>query len=115
MSEQIFKTNINITDLFQMLDNICSKNEKHYVMNNAAYKRGIFTGDIVKFIDFCNPYYHVSKRYYLERTLTYKSFITILRQICNCNKITYTSHVTYDKSSYEIIYYILFNQTMAIV
>jgi hypothetical protein len=108
MSKQIFKTNIKIADLFQLLDDICSKNDKHYVINNAAYKRGIFTGDIVKFIEFCTPYYHVSKRYYLERKLSYKSFTTILRQICNCNNITYTSQVTYDKSNYEIVYYIYF-------
>jgi len=106
MSNQIFKSNIKVTDLFQLLDNICSKNEKHYVMNNAAYKRGIFTGDIVKFIDFCKPFYHISKYHYLERKPTYKSFATILRQICNCNNITYTSRVAYDKSTYEIIYYI---------
>ena len=108
MSKQIFKTNINITDLFKMLDGICSKNEKHYVMNNAAYKRGIFTGDIAKFMDFCKPYYHVSKRYYLERKITYNNFATILRQICNCNNITYTSQIRYDKSDYEIAYYIYF-------
>lgn len=108
MSKQIFKTNIKVADLFQMLDGVCSKNEKHYVMNNAAYKRGIFTGDIVKFVEFCKPYYHVSKRHYLERKLCYKSFTTILRQICNCNNITYTSQVAYDKSTYEIVYYIYF-------
>ena len=43
---------------------------------------------------------------YLDKKLTYNSFTTILRQICNYNKITYTSQIKYDKSSYEITYYI---------
>ena len=106
MSSQIFKSNVKVTDLFNILDCTCSKNDKHYIINNAAYKRGIFNGVIVKFIEFCKPYYHVSKRHYLERKLTYNNFTTILRQICNCNKITYTSKVTYDKSNYEIVYFI---------
>ena len=52
------------------------------------------------------PYYHISKRKYLERKLTYNSFITVIRQICNFNKITYTSQLKYDKSTYDITYYI---------
>ena len=36
-------------------------------------------------------YYHNSKKKYLERKLTYNSFTTVLRQICNFNNITYTT------------------------
>ena len=48
------------------------------------------------------------KKKYLEKKLTYNSFITVIRQICNHLKITYTSQVKYDKSVYDIIYYIYF-------
>jgi hypothetical protein len=106
MTTQIFKKNIPNELLFHLLDSICVKNVKHYTFNIESFKKGIFMENISKFIEECLPYYHLSKRKYLEKKLTYNSFTTILRQICNFNKITYTSQIKYDKSSYNIIYYI---------
>jgi len=108
MSSQIFKKNIPNQLLFTLLDSICIKNEKHYVFNNEAFKKGLFKESISEFINSCNPYYHISKKKYLEKKLTYNSFTTILRQICNFNKITYTSQIKYDKSRYDIFYYIFY-------
>ena len=68
----------------------------------------MFKESIPKFIQKCFPYYHISKRNYLEKKITYNSFTTILRQICNLNKITYTSKIKYDKSKYDIVYCIFF-------
>ena len=106
MSKQIFKNNIPNETVFELLDAICLKNDKHYTLNIESFKKGIFKETIPKFLEFCIPYYHISKRKYLERKLTYKSFTTVLRQICNANKITYKSQIKYDKSSYNIVYYI---------
>ena len=108
MSKQIFKNQIPNETIFQLLDSISLKNEKHYVFNIESFKKGIFKEIIQKFIADCTPYYHLSKRNYLERKLSYNSFMTILRQICNYNKITYTSKIKYDKSTYCIDYYIYF-------
>jgi hypothetical protein len=108
MSTQIFKNQIPKTLLFDLLDKICLKNEKHYTLNSDSFKKGIYNEDIQKFIEVCKPYYHISKRKYLEKKITYKSFTTILRQICNHNNITYTSQIKYDKSTYDILYYIYF-------
>ena len=108
MSTQIFKKNVPNELLFTLLDSICAKNEKHYVLNNESFKRGIFQESIPKFFTECNKYYHISKKKYLEKKPTYNSFTTILRQICNYNKITYTSQIKYDKSNYDIIYYVYF-------
>lgn len=108
MTSQIFKNNIPNDILFSFIEDIAIKTEKSYVINNNSYKKGIFTGSIPKFLEICKPYYHISKRKYLERKINYNSFITILRQICNFNKITYTSQIKYDKSNYDIIYYIYY-------
>lgn len=108
MSSQIFKTKIPNEEFIQLLEDISIKTDKCYVINNIAYKKGIFNNSIPTFLEKCKPYYHISKRVYLERKLNYNSFITILRQICNFNKITYTSQIKYDKSQYDIIYYIYF-------
>lgn len=108
MATQIFKNQIPKLILFELLDKICSKNEKHYTLNSYSFKKGIYNNDIQNFIELCKPYYHISKRKYLEKQLTYKSFITIIRQICNHNNITYTYQIKYDKSTYDILYYIYF-------
>jgi hypothetical protein len=106
MSTQIFKNLIPTTILFELLDKICLKTQKYYIVNNDAFKKGVFNEEIINFLKMCIPYYHISKRKYLEKKLTYNSFVTVLRQICNFNKITYTSQIKYDKSTYNIVYYI---------
>jgi len=106
MTSQIFKKKIPTELLFNLLDDICLKNEKHYTFNLNAFKKGTFNEKIALFLKECEDYYHLSKKKYLEKKLCYNSFATVLRQICNHNKITYTSQIKYDKSSYEITYYI---------
>lgn len=108
MTSQIFKTQIPNQLLINLLEENAVKSEKCYVVNNNVYKKGIFNESITKFIAECRQYYFLSKRKYLDRKLTYNSFITILRQICNVNKITYTSKIKYDKSVYDIEYHILY-------
>lgn len=106
MSTQIFKAKIPNEEVFQFLGTFCLKNEKHYTLDFNSFKIGVFKEVIQNFIQKCIPYYHISKRKYLETKLTYNSFTTVLRQICNFNKITYTSQIKYDKSNYDIVYYI---------
>lgn len=108
MPSQIFKQHIPNEMLFQLLDATCLKNEKHYTFTIESYKKGIFNGTIVRFLEDCVPYYFMSKRVYLACPPTHKSFLTVLRQICNYNRITYTSKIKYDKSTYDIVYYIHF-------
>jgi hypothetical protein len=108
MSLQIFKTNVPNKNIFELLDNICFKNEKYYIFNMESFKRGIYKELIQQFIESCRPHYHISKRKYLDRKVTYNSFTTILRQICRFNNIIYTNKIKYDKSSYNIVYYIYY-------
>ena len=103
---QIFKKSIPNNILFDLLDTICVKQNMCYVFNLDAYKKGIYNEKFQSFLDTCKPYYHISKRKYLEKKLTYNSFTTVLRQICKFNKITYTTQIKYDKSNYDIYYYI---------
>jgi hypothetical protein len=109
MSTQIFKKDIPNEILFNLLDNICVKNDKHYILNNESFKKGLFNEIIQLFIENCRPYYHNSKKKYLEKKITYNSFVTIVRQICNYNKLTYTSQIKYNKSCYDIVYFIYKN------
>lgn len=109
MSTQIFKKKIDTKILYDLLDKIAFKNEKFFMFNNESFKKGILQEDIIKFMEECKEYYHLSKQKYLERKLTYNSFTTVLRQICKYNKITYTTQIKYDSSTYNIIYFIYFS------
>jgi len=109
MSTQIFKNKVPNEKLFSLLDTIALKSEKCYTFNNIAYKKGVFDNSIQEFFEICIPYYRLSKQKYLEKKMSYNTFTTVLRQICNYNKITYTSQIKYDKSDYEIVYYIYYN------
>lgn len=105
---QLFKNLIPTEKLFELLTKICAKTDRFFIVDNNSYKKGIFTNDIQEFIEFCKPFYFISKRKYLERELTNKSFMTVIRQICKSNNITYTSQIMYNKSQYDIVYYVYF-------
>ena len=109
MASQIFKNNIPNEMLFALLDKNCLKIDNCYTFNNDAFKKGVYNETIPQFLIECKPYYFLSKRKYLERKLTYNSFTTVLRQICKYNKITYTSEIKYNKSVYDIVYFIHFH------
>ena len=106
MSNQIFKKSIPKEILFLLLDDIAMKNDKLYTFNGIAFKKGVFNDSIETFLEKCKPYYHLSKMKYVERKPSYNNFTTVLRQICKYNNITFTSQIKYDKSNYEIIYYV---------
>jgi len=77
MSTQIFKSKIPNDILFQLLKDIAVKSSSAgastgakddvYIVNNNVYKKGIFNGKIAAFYEVCKPYYHLSKRKYLEK------------------------------------------------
>jgi len=111
MSSQIFKNIIPKEELYKLLDNICYKTDKYYLFNNTAFNKGFFTEKIKDFLELCKPYYHIAKRKkYIEREVKYNSFVTIMRQICKSNGIKYTSNISYDKSNYDILYYIYYTE-----
>jgi formylmethanofuran dehydrogenase subunit E-like metal-binding protein len=108
MSTQIFKKKIPNEYLFELLDKICVKTKDYYLVNHISFKKGTYNNYIKDFLDLSREYYHISKRKYIDKILTYNSFLTIVRQICNFNKIIYKNEIKYDRSSYDINYYIYY-------
>ena len=106
MSIQIFKKEVPNCLLFELLNKICVKNKDSYIINNISFKKGMYNNLITTFFESIRKYYHISKRKYLDKPLTYNSFITIVRQICKFNQLSYKNEIKYDRSTYEIIYYI---------
>lgn len=108
---QIFKKKVPNELLFNLLEVICVKDDKTFTLNYESFKKGMYNGSIDEFILSCKEYYHTSKQKYLIKPLKYPNFITIIRQICNLNKIVYNYKIKYDKSNYTIVYYIGFNNS----
>ena len=93
--------------LNDILEKICLiKNDNYYVINNDAFKKMKFHNLYDSFVEKLKPFYKPSKQYYLTRPPKYNYFITLLRHVCKANNIMYSSKIKYNKSKYEIIYYI---------
>lgn len=110
MKSQIFKLPVKIDLLFDLLDKICIKTDDYYLMNNEGYKKMLYHNYHVEFLETLKPLYHASKLFYIERDMSYNSFINIIRQICKINKIAYSSNIKYNDSVYKINYYIYHNK-----
>ena len=108
MSTQIFKKLIPKELLVSLLEKICVKNEKYYYFDMNAYRKMLYYEYNNEFCDSIRDYYHIGKRFYVDRKISYNVFTTILRQICNSNNIMYTSQIKYNESKYNIVYFIYF-------
>ena len=51
MSTQIFKNKIPNELFFDLLNKICVKNEKYYLLNNAAFKEGLLDNVLDDFFE----------------------------------------------------------------
>ena len=106
MSKQIIKKDIPSEILLNLLNNISIKQNNYYIINKIAFKKAEYLKILENFTDTLKEFYFKSKYFYLDRKCTYSSFLTLIRHLCKNNNISYISKILYDKSSYEIIYYI---------
>ena len=104
----IFVKPIDKSILFNLLDKICLRKSKYYVIDKNSYKSMLFTRIHVEFVNQLYEYYNPTKHFYLNRELTYNSFTNIVRQICKNNDIKITSQVRYNKSASNIDFYVYF-------
>jgi hypothetical protein len=115
IKSQLFKEEIKINVLFNLFDLIIQdKNDEYYILTLDAYKRGIMFNHINDFFETCEKYYHNTKKVYFNKKISYKSFITIVRQICKYNNISIVSKQIFNYSNYELAYYISKNITSKI-
>jgi len=77
--------------------------------NKESYKKAQIDNAVEEFYNKFKPYYHVSKRFYIEdRIDSYRKIAAVLRQICRANKFSFTSQVNYIKSKHNTSYIISF-------
>ena len=110
MSKQILKKVFPNEILFKLIELIAAfKTDTYYLLNKSSFKKALYYDLIGDFVEQCKECYHSSKHKYLTSVTDQKRLITIIRQICNHNNVKYTSKIQYDKSRYDINYYIYFN------
>ena len=106
MLYQLFRKQVPIDILIDLLDKICLKTEKYYLVDFNAYKILTYNKYNEEFCKTMLEYYHSSKVYYVTREFSYKSFVNIIRQICKSNDVMYVSKMKYEKSQYNIEYFL---------
>ena len=109
MSGQIFKTAVSREYFFTFLSKCTVKKLNHYHLTKTSFKSAVFQDLIQPFCESIKDNYYVSKQHYITRKMIYKNLITVIRQICKHNHIPFTSRIKYDKSKYEISYFIFFD------
>ena len=109
MSSQLFKKIFELEDFVNFLSTICDVKDNEYTFNNDAFKKANLFNRIDPFVEKCKDHYYLSKHKYLNRKITYKTFITILRQIAKSKNIAYSSNIKYSKSNYNIEYVFFIN------
>jgi hypothetical protein len=108
MLPQIFRKTVPIRILYDLLEKICLKTDKYYLIDNNAYKKLQFYKLDEAFATRMKDYYHLSKQFYVTRKMTYNSFVNIIRHICKNANIMYTSQMRYNESKYNIDYLIYY-------
>lgn len=101
---KIFKKQIPIVLLFHLLDKVHPAKDE-YIIDKALFKK--LQPFLPEFLSECSEYYLDSQKKYTTKTpFLYKSFLTVVRQICNNNEVPFFYKLKYMHSTYEIIYYI---------
>ena len=108
MTKQIFRTFVPTEILFNLLEQICLKTDKYYLIDMNAYKKLMYKDLHTTFVNDIREYYHASKQFYVTRKMTYNSFINLIRQICKTNNVMFTSQIKYNESKYNIDYLIYY-------
>ena len=104
---QVFTKCVPASRLWSFLNAIqAEESDRYVIVTNADYKRSQLLQLLTPFLAEIETYYLPSKRHFIAKKISYHNLLTILRQICNANGIQYERKMKYDKSSYEIEYYI---------
>ena len=108
MPTDILKRPMDHSILMRFLDQISSLHKNEFLINYDTLKRAKYNDNelLDRFLDEIRPYYYISKRNYLDETVTYRRFLTIIRQICNYNNIPYRSTLKYEHSKQKVEYYV---------
>tara|TARA_E500000178_G_C16928597_1_gene710615 strand:+ start:713 stop:1054 length:342 start_codon:yes stop_codon:yes gene_type:complete len=106
----ILKKNRDDEKLKQIFKNFlqyyCIYENGNYIINNEIFKKYRINNKLDDFTKELMEFYHDSKKYFLERDITFNILTTILRHICKYLNIEYIKKIIYNKNNYIIQYHI---------
>ena len=88
---QLFIDEIPLCFLNEVLEQFFIKQKDYYVLDYVGFKKILFHNFQTTWLQEIRPYYHKSKRFYVDRKFTFNSFVNIIRQICKLYGIQYKS------------------------
>jgi len=91
MTSQLFQKNINNKFLFDLLEECSTIKGNSYIFSKASFKCAQFKNIIEPFCDKLKECYYPSKQHYITRKMIYKTFITVLRQVCKFKSIPFVT------------------------
>jgi hypothetical protein len=98
--------------IIDLLKTNCVRVNNYYIFDTISFRKGEYNESIKTFIEHCKLCYKPKYHFYLNRKLTAKSLLTIMRQICNNNNIIFTNEIKYSNSTYETIYKFWVEETL---
>lgn len=105
---QNIKNTLDRDVVIELLRDMCIESEENILLfNKTAYKRLRLFNKITPILKKLKPYYYESKMFYLTRKMNYKTFSTIVRQLCKYANLKLLSNIRYLYSSYIIEYTII--------
>jgi len=107
MSSQIFKTSPSLDLFIAFIKSNGEFRKNQYIFSKSSFKKARLNKMVNPFFLKLKEHYYGSKKYYVERKITYKSLVTVIRQGCKFFDMPFTSSIKYDKSKYTMEYYII--------
>jgi len=104
MSSQLFKKNLPKNIFIDFIKIYGQLHKNYYLFSKASFKKARLEKAVDPFCISLKNYYYSSKQFYVTRSINYKNFATVLRQLCKYHHIPLTSTIRYTQSTYEIIY-----------
>lgn len=100
--------------LIEFLNFYCMREKNYFVINNEIFKKYKLNNKIQDFIEKLSVFYIPSKKYFINREITFNVLLTIIRQICKYLNINYTKKIIYNKNNYNIQYniYLIYEEIL---
>ena len=97
---------ISLNILYDFLNIYCKVENNFYIFDMLIYKKYEYNNILDNFKNSLNKFYLKKNYFYLNRENSFNNFLTIIRHLCKKLNINYKRKIKYDKSTYNIIYYI---------
>lgn len=90
--------------LTEFLDDACEHDGGARILSKRAYRAAKLRGRIGAFCDAVACHYQSSRRHHVEGDMTFRRFVTVIRQLCRLHCLPCESSVLYSGSQYEMKY-----------